>query len=50
MKEGTVLKSAVPDQEEMGEILARCGHVPGQAPGPLAPFVADLGDCPDLGL
>lgn len=33
----------------MGEILARCGHVPGQAPGPLAPFVADLGDCPDLG-
>lgn len=33
----------------MGEILARCGHVPGQAPRPLAPFVADLGDCPDLG-
>lgn len=33
----------------MGEILARCGHVPGQAPGPLALFVADLGDCPDLG-
>lgn len=33
----------------MGEILARCGHVPGQPPRPLAPFVADLGDCPDLG-
>ena len=33
----------------MGEILARCGHVPGQLPRPLAPFVADLGDCPDLG-
>lgn len=33
----------------MGEILARCGHRPGQAPGPLAPFQADLGDCPDLG-
>ena len=26
----------------MGEILARCGHVPGQPPRPLAPFVADL--------
>lgn len=33
----------------MGEILPRCGHVPGQPPRPLAPFVADLGDCPDLG-
>lgn len=33
----------------MGEILARCGHVPGQPPRPLAPFAADLGDCPDLG-
>lgn len=33
----------------MGEILARCGHVPGQPPRPLAPFMADLGDCPDLG-
>ena len=33
----------------MGEILARCGHVPGQPPRPLAPFVADLGDFPDLG-
>lgn len=33
----------------MGEILARCGHVPCQPPRPLAPFVADLGDCPDLG-
>lgn len=33
----------------MGEILARCGHVPGQPPRPLSPFVADLGDCPDLG-
>ena len=33
----------------MGEILARCGHVPGQPPRPLAPFVADLGECPDMG-